>query len=114
MKDCEKGQKERKTLLLLTDNSYSEECWLGLTTSQVISSTNETIGATIQINSRKCASGNNPRKSTITHEIGHLFGLSDNPSVGNNKSLMRHERDRDVIYQPHVFDILNAIFVYDN
>lgn len=37
-----------------------------------------------------------------------------NPPVGNNKSLMRHERDRDVIYQPQVFDILNVIFVYDN
>lgn len=66
---------------------------------------------TIQINNRsltnapKMISKFNYFLSTITHEFGHPLGLADNPTT-NSESLMKHSRDRNVVYTPMFFDIL--------
>ena len=92
-------------------NSYTAG-WFGLTTSYFDSDGNIT-SAIIQINSRKCSTDTNSRKSTITHEIGHLLGLDDNPPVLNaNDSLMHHDRDRTTVYIPQPYDIMNVKYIY--
>ncbi len=85
--------------------------WYGLAT--LYNNSGVITTATIQINSRVCSSNSNPRKSTITHEIGHLLGLKDNPPVSANKSLMNHNRNRDTIYTPQYFDIENVKFIFN-
>ncbi len=94
-------------------NSYAEN-WFGLTTSYT-DSYGRTTRATIKINSRTCDPNSNSRKSTITHEIGHLFGLKDNPPISNpSMSLMHYGRDRAVIYQPQSYDVKNVNYIYHN
>ena len=46
----------------------------------------------------------NAKRSTVTHEIGHLFGFADNPETADY-SLMLHGRDRELIYTPQLIDI---------
>ncbi len=84
--------------------------WYGAMTPTGISGTSLT-SATIQINSRTIGSEENNRLSTITHEMGHLIGLADDPPVLD--SLMRHGRNREIIYTPQEFDIANVKFVYN-
>ncbi|GEM_PF-3253401 len=65
---------------------------------------------TIQINNRSLTNAPNTTSkfnyflSTITHEFGHPLGLADNP-VTNSESLMKHNRNRNIIYAPTFFDI---------
>ncbi len=92
-------------------DSYKDG-WFGLTTATPDSNGN-IISATVKINSRKCSTDANSRKSTITHEIGHLLGLDDNPPVLNaNDSLMNHSRDRTTVYAPQPYDIMNVKYIY--
>jgi hypothetical protein len=94
-------------------NSYAEN-WFGLTTSYDDDYGN-TYAATVEINARTCDPDSNSRKSTITHEIGHLFGLKDNPPVSSpSLSLMHYNRNRSVIYQPQPYDIENVKYIYNN
>lgn len=84
--------------------NLSSKTWYGLTTS-VKGSNGFTTSATIQIN--KATTGNksdNFKRSTITHEFGHLFWLNDNPETADY-SLMLHGRDRELIYTPQMIDI---------
>ncbi len=91
--------------------SYADS-WYGATWKQEISGTSLTKAA-ITINSRTLSTDSNIRRSTITHEIGHLLGLKDNPPVSNNDSLMMHSRDRSVVFVPKDFDTHNVKFLYD-
>lgn len=91
--------------------SYLQD-WYGLTTATP-NSNGDIISATVEINSRTCSTDNNSRKSTITHEIGHLLGLDDNPPVlNNNDSLMNHNRNRTTIYEPQSYDVMNVKYIY--
>lgn len=80
------------------------ELWLGMTTPN--STSNGVLtSATIQINKGKMDNASyNAKRSTVTHEIGHLFGLADNPETADY-SLMLHGRDRELIYTPQMIDI---------
>ena len=95
-------------------DSYKYADWFGTTYHPSDPSTGEITSARIIINSYLCASDSNSRKSTITHEIGHLLGLADEPPVGADKSLMCYDRDRSVIYQPQPFDIANVKYIFFN
>ena len=90
-------------------DSYPQT-WYGMTTSYYSGS--NTNSAIVQINSRTCSSDNGSRKSTITHEIGHLLGLADNPPVSGNSSLMHYDRNRATIYVPQAYDIMNVKYIY--
>lgn len=75
--------------------------------------------STIKINSATLANISttvtlkNIARSTITHEIGHTFGLADNPvSSTPNKSLMNHSRDRATIYNLTTYDQTNLANSY--
>ncbi|MBO4860632.1 MAG: hypothetical protein J5530_03715, partial [Clostridia bacterium] len=83
--------------------------WYGKTSYSV--SGGKITDATIEINSRMCLD-DNTRKSTIAHEIGHLLGLDDNPPISNDQSLMNHERNRNTVYTPQPFDVVNVIYIY--
>jgi len=51
--------------------------------------------------------------SIMAHEIGHVFGLADNPPTWiPNQSLMNHERNRLLINRPQPFDIQNLNWIY--
>ena len=91
--------------------SFYDDDWYGLTTSYV--SNGITVKAEIQINARTCSNSDTTRKSTITHEIGHLLGLNDNPPIGANYSLMNHDRNRDMVYVPQPYDISNVKYIYE-
>ena len=91
-------------------DTYSD-LWYGLTTPLSISG-NQLNEASIKINSRTCSSSTNWRKSTITHEIGHLLGLLDNPPTSSDNSLMNHGRNRNNIYTPQEYDIMNVKYIY--
>ncbi|MCL2508203.1 MAG: RICIN domain-containing protein, partial [Oscillospiraceae bacterium] len=60
---------------------------------------------------------NNLRQAAVSHEMGHLFWLSDNPISRSNatvRSLMEYD---DVykrgIYTPQSFDVNNVKFIYE-
>lgn len=58
-----------------------------------------------------------PARSVIAHEIGHNFGLADNPYPSNadkNKSIMNHKRARSVIYYLRNIDKDNVRLNYNN
>ena len=94
-----------------TVDSFYDDDWYGLTTSHF--SNGITVKAEIQINARTCSNSDTTRKSTITHEIGHLLGLNDNPPIGANYSLMNHDRNRDTVYVPQPYDISNVKYIYE-
>jgi len=67
--------------------------------------------------------GNNPNRdelgrfvtSVFSHEIGHAFGLEDNPRRGhnqNNDSIMNLNRDHINIMGPRQFDVDNVNWIY--
>ncbi len=88
--------------------------WYGLMQPEV--DENSIISsATIEINTRFLSDvASNDRIGTIAHEIGHLWGLEDNPDVNNpNESLMCYGANREVCYGPQAFDIFNVLFLYD-
>lgn len=86
------------------------DTWFGVTSFPSNSSTINS--ATILINARTCDTDNNSRKSTITHEIGHLLGLADNPPISANKSLMNYDRNKKTVYTPQAYDIMNVKYIY--
>jgi predicted Zn-dependent protease len=43
----------------------------------------------------------NYKQSTLVHELGHALSLADNPSA---KSIMRHDRNRNVLIAPTADD----------
>ena len=112
------NQSDAGTSITLTDTGTSSivievesktETWYGLC-SQTYNPLNDiTFAATITINSRTAIS-DNPRRSTITHEIGHLMWLDDNL---RNDSIMSHNRNREVMLVPQNYDIYNVKFRYD-
>ncbi len=90
--------------------SYSST-WFGATYPSSVTSGSIDY-ANIKINSRTCGTESNNRKSTISHEFGHLFGLADNPPVSGNYSLMNYDRDRNLVYVPQPYDIMNVKYYY--
>lgn len=103
------------SLIECTVDLYPNENWRGKTTpltgyyndGEIL-----LVSAKIEINTIKCTGETEEKRSTITHEIGHLFGLNDNPPVGDAYSLMRHNRDRSAIYVPTPYDIANVLHRY--
>lgn len=86
------------------------DTWFGVT--RFLSNSKTINNATIVINAGACDTDDNSRKSTITHEIGHLLGLADNPPISDNKSLMNYERNKKTVYAPQAYDIMNVNYIY--
>lgn len=65
---------------------------------------NKTTSFTIYINER--TTPDKWARSTICHELGHIYGLND---VRNSEAiLMNHNRDRETVFSPTVSDIAHA------
>ena len=56
--------------------------------------------------------GDNGKQGIIAHEMGHLFGLDDNPDT-TEPSLMSYSRNRDEVYVPQPIDIYHVIYNYN-
>ena len=69
------------------------------------------VSAKIEINTSTIGSSTAFRRSTVTHEFAHLMWLNDNPST-TDFSLMRHNRDREIIYTPQMIDIYHLLKKY--
>lgn len=91
---------------------YYNGTWYGYSEPTDLTSSNIILGEHILINATTCVTTNS-RKSTITHEMGHLLGLEDNPPVGNTETLMSHERDRNIVYTPQEYDVDNVKYLYE-
>lgn len=89
----------------LTVDAYPTQSWYGLMTPTVSGST--LTASTIQINTSTVGSTTEFRRSTVTHEMGHLFWLNDNPTT-TDPCLMRHDRDREIVYVPQKIDIYHV------
>ena len=88
------------------------ETWYGLMTPGERSG-NILLSASLQFNANKLPPDDYFRRSTITHEIGHLIGLNDYPPVSTgNESIMSYGRDRYTLYIPQEYDENNVIFTY--
>ena len=87
-----------------------DEKWAGQLQPSII---NGVYYATIRINTAKL--GNDQlRLHVILHEIGHVFGLEDNPPVVNpNDSLMHYDSNQEEIQSPCAYDIFNIKFLYN-
>ncbi len=69
--------------------------------------------ASLQFNANTLPSNDFYRRSTITHEIGHLIGLDDYPPVlTGNESIMSYGRNRYTLYIPQEYDENNVILTY--
>lgn len=49
--------------------------------------------------------------SSTAHELGHALSLADNPST-SSASLMKHNRNRTLIYKPQPYDIADVNAIY--
>lgn len=88
------------------------ETWYGAMTPGERSG-NILLSATLQFNANTLPPDDYFRRSTITHEIGHLIGLDDYPPVSTgNESIMSYGRDRYTLYIPQEYDENNVIFTY--
>ena len=63
----------------------------------------------IEINSRTLPVTVNSRRSTVAHEMGHLFWLGDNSAAN---SLMNQGRNRENIFNPLAYDVNNVRYIY--
>lgn len=93
----------------LTVAAFPTETWYGLTTTLL--SNDVATSAKIEINTSTIGSSTAFRRSTVTHEFAHLMWLDDNPST-TDFSLMRHDRDREMIYTPQMIDIYHLLKKY--
>ena len=95
----------------------SSEGWYGLYTPLQVSG-QYVNSFRIEINSRTIerdaptGSRTNWMQSTIAHEFGHAYWLSDNPNTSQT-SLMKHSRDRAVVTGPTAYDVENVIDKFD-
>ncbi|MBD5114030.1 MAG: hypothetical protein HDT46_02320 [Ruminococcaceae bacterium] len=86
---------------------------LGKTDMDYYANTGIIISSTININTNTLSTSPNERRSTITHEIGHLFGLDDNPkTTDTDASLMDHTRDRETVFLPQFVDVYHVLNEY--
>lgn len=93
----------------LTVDAYPAQTWYGLMSPTVSGST--LTGSSIQINTSTLPSSTLFRRSTVTHEMGHLFWLNDNPTT-SDPCLMRHDRDREIVYVPQMIEIYHVRYKY--
>ena len=93
----------------LTVAAFPMERWYGLTTTSHSGAV--VVSAKIEINTSTIGSSTAFRRSTVTHEFAHLMWLNDNPST-TDFSLMRHNRDREIIYTPQMIDIYHLLKKY--
>ena len=109
--------------ITITDNTNNnntiqvesiDENYFGLTQSWCDPSTHCITHFDVYINLNTLGDKiDNYRRSTITHEFGHVLGLKDDPPImDHNDSLMHHNRNRNTVFVPTVFDVQNVRFVY--
>lgn len=88
-----------------------DEAWYGLATQIYNTSTGYTSSFVIKVNvrtiSKDAVNFKNFARSTVTHELGHIFWLCDNPSTSKS-SIMKYDRNRNVMVLPQKFDIDNV------
>lgn len=99
--------KSDRAAAYVTVASYSAT-WYGLYTPS--------FGAfNIKLNSRTIARDAgvfaNFSRSTFAHELGHSLSLADNP-VTDSASLMKHNRNRNTLYNPTSWDNARVNSVY--
>ena len=91
--------------------NYGNTGWAAQTIK--LSSGNAITSSEIRINIDLVGTEENVRKSTMTHEVGHLLGLEDNPpGVAANSSLMNSARTKSSVFTPQTFDVRNVLFRY--
>ena len=84
--------------------------WAGRAMQKIV---NGVYQAEIFINTAKEYS-DSIKLHVILHEIGHLFGLKDNPPVDDpNDSLMHYDANQEEILSPCAYDIFNIKFLYN-
>ena len=97
-------------------SSYAD-AWYWLTT--IMHDGEDITKYTIKINSGKIDSDFPSNKykaarSVFAHELGHVLGLDDLGGYENvNISIMKHNRDRTVVYTPTGLDIHRVRLLYD-
>lgn len=94
----------------LTVDSYPAESWYGVCYKYPDGNVVAT-SSLIRINTSTIGASTNFRRSTVTHEIGHLFWLGDNPKT-TEISLMSYSRDKETVYVPQAFDVYNILYKY--
>lgn len=88
-----------------------DDAWYGVATQTYNTATGYTSSFVIKLNARTitrdATNFANFAKSTVTHEFGHIFWLCDNPNT-TEKSIMKHDRNRNTMTVPQTFDINNV------
>ena len=93
-------EKKKATNTVLS-GSYTDT-WVGAYSYHLRSG--KTYKFNIYLNDRLLSSkSNNYKQSTIVHEFGHALSLADNPP--EKQSIMRYDRNRDVMTTPQQDDI---------
>ena len=93
-------EKKKATNTVLS-GSYTDT-WVGAYSYYLRSG--KTYKFNIYLNDRLLSSkSNNYKQSTIVHEFGHALSLADNPP--EKQSIMRYDRNRDVMTTPQQDDI---------
>lgn len=89
-------------------DSY-DDVWYGLHQPWVYTSDKSFSHFEIKINQRTLNNDSTSSnraiyfQGTMTHELGHALGLDDNPQT-NATSLMKHDRNRNTVTGPQIFD----------
>ena len=90
--------------LSLTNETTMTRFELTMNTRTISNHVNNNIGFTLD----------NVIESVMTHELGHVISLQDNPAgVSDNGSIMNHRRIRNTITRPTNFDVQSVNMIYN-
>lgn len=93
----------------VTNNSYADS-WVGYY-SYFYNRKKVVTRFYIRLNTRLLDSkSSNYKQSVLVHELGHALNLSDNPPT--SPSIMRYDRNRELIYTPQADDIAGVNTMY--
>lgn len=102
----------------LTNVQNNANPWFGLIEMQVNTNTRHISRFNITLNHRTISNSatslDNFITSVMSHELGHVLGLADNPTnvTGSNGSLMNHARNRNILISPLPVDIASVNLRY--
>lgn len=95
----------------IIESAEYSDTWYGSTNQVYNKKTGYTSQFTIRINRRTIKQAAEKygmfARSTLVHEIGHVFWLCDNPST-NKASIMKYNRNRNTMVKPQTVDVDNV------